>query len=207
LTYLMSKFFRVPIKRMAGSTLVSYASWFGCLLGCMACALPFQNSIPKYWIAVILVSGFAYLGLLALSPARLVKIELLAPLFEAGVKGHAIGLAARLPHLVILLLGSWVALLFFDVNVPFVTALIYMPILLAATSLPITPQGAGTRDYLAKLFFVSYAVGGTAEEQGGRVAASTLAWVVSNTIVCAVVGVIASRMIAKRLAALPSENV
>jgi hypothetical protein len=173
----------------------------------MVVALPFTDSIPKYWIPIILGSGIAYLVLIVLAPQRLVKIAFLRPLFEAGLKGHAIGFAARLPHLIVLLVGAWASLLFFHIGIPFSTALIYMPILLAATSLPITPQGAGTRDALAKVFFISYATGSSDNERGGHVAAATLAWVVSNTLFCAVAGLIASRIVAKRLATLPAEDV
>lgn len=200
LTYLMSRLFKVPIRRMAGATLLSYASWVGSLLGCMVIALPFTD-LPRWPVPVILGAGIGYLIVIGLRPARVAKISFLAPLFEAGLKGHAIALAARLPHLAVLVLGGWVSLLFFRLQIPLTTALVYMPILLVVVTLPITPQGAGTRDTAAGLFFAQYYLepGATDAERLANVAAATTTWTVSNTIMCAILGLIGSRFVAKWL--------
>lgn len=198
LTYLMSRLFKVPIRRMAGATLLSYASWVGSLLGCMVIALPFTE-LPKWPVPVILGAGIGYLVVIGLKPARIAKISFLAPLFEAGLKGHAIALGARLPHLAVLVLGGWVSLLFFRINIPLPTALVYMPILLVVVTLPITPQGAGTRDTAAGVFFGMFAEGSTDSERLANVAAATTTWTVSNTIMCAILGLIGSRFVAKWL--------
>lgn len=202
LTYLMSRLFKVPIRRMAGATLLSYATWVGSLLGCMVIALPFTNLANKEVpVAIILGAGVAYLVVIGLKPARIAKISFLAPLFEAGLRGHAIALGARLPHLVVLVLGGWVSLLFFHIDIPLTTALVYMPILLVVVTLPITPQGAGTRDAAAGVFFgaAGMAPGATEAERLANVAAATTSWTVSNTIMCAVMGLIGSRMVARWL--------
>lgn len=204
LTYLMSRFFGIPIARMAGATLLSYASWMGCLLGCMAIALPF-TPLSKMFVPIILVAGCLYLLVIGLAPARLKKISFLAPLFEAGIKGHAFALAARVPHLLVLVLGAWVSFLFFHVDIPLGTAAVYLPILLVAVTLPITPQGAGTRDAIAGVFFASFAPGATEAERAANVAASTATWTISNTIMCIVMGLVCGRIVSRRLADLSTE--
>jgi hypothetical protein len=201
LTYLMSKLAGVPLARMAGATLLMYATWMGCLLGCMALALPF-SSLPMGYVPLIVGAGVVYLVIIAVRPKALSRFSLLTPLFEAGIRGHAIALAARIPHLGVLVLGTWGSFFFFDVNIPAGTALVYMPILLVATTLPISPQGFGTRDALSALFFASYASGATEAERIGQLAACTTSWGVSTTIFGAIIGVICGRVVSKRLAAL-----
>ncbi|MFO0612148.1 MAG: hypothetical protein U0414_06160 [Polyangiaceae bacterium] len=198
LTYLMSRLFKVPIRRMAGATLLSYASWVGSLLGCMVIALPFTN-LSRIPVPIILGAGILYLVIIGLKPARLAKISFLAPLFEAGLKGHAVALGARLPHLAVLVLGGWVSLLFFHLDIPLTTALVYMPILLVVATLPIAPGGVGTRDTAAGVFFAAFAPGSTEPERLGNVAAATMSWAVSNTLMCAIMGLIGSRIVAKWL--------
>jgi hypothetical protein len=204
LTYLMSRFFNIPIGRMAGATLLSYASWMGCLLGCMVVALPFTN-LPQFYAPAIVGAGVVYLIVIGIAPARLRKISFLAPLFEAGIKGHALALAARVPHLLVLVLGAWVSFLFFHVDIPIQTAAVYLPILLVAVTLPITPQGAGTRDAIAGVFFAAFAPGATDAERVANVAASTATWTISNTIMCIVMGLICGRIVSRRLADLGTE--
>lgn len=201
LTYLMSKLAGIPLARMAGATLVSYATWMGCLLGCMAIALPF-STLPKFYVPVILGAGTVYLIVIGMKPRALMRIAFLAPLFEAGIRGHAISLAARIPHLCVLVLGTWVSFFFFHVNIPAGTALVYLPIMLVLTTLPISPQGFGTRDAISALFFASYAAGDTEAERLGEVAACTTSWGITTTIFAAILGVVCGRIVQKRLAAL-----
>lgn len=201
LTYLMARLAGLPVARMAGATLVSYAGWMGCLVGCVAVALPMTN-LPIGYVPVILVAGVAYLAVVQIKPAVLSKVTFLAPLFEAGLKGHAVALVARIPHLLVLVLGTWGAYEFFGVALPAGVALVYIPILLVATTLPITPQGFGTRETVAGLFFARYAGGGTEAEQLGRVTAATTTWLVAISLAGILLGVVSSRLVAKRLTLL-----
>jgi hypothetical protein len=202
MTYLMSKLAGIPLARVAGATLVSYAGWMACLLGCVTIALP-VSGLPLGIIPVILVAGIGYLAVIALKPARLVKVPLLAPLFEAGLRGHAVALVARLPHLCVLVFGSWAAYFFFDVRIPLGTAMVYLPILLVATTLPITPQGFGTREALAGSFFARFAAGDTEAERLGRLTACSTAWGVGITLAAVLLGLFCSRIVARRLAQAP----
>ena len=65
----------------------------------------------------MLGAGVLYLGVIAARPRRLAETNLLAPLFEAGVKGHIVALLSRLPHLVVLFLGTWLPFHFFGVTI------------------------------------------------------------------------------------------
>ena len=201
LTYLMSKLQGIPLARMAGATLISYATWLGCLLGCMAIALPF-STLPKIYVPLILGAGTASLVVIALKPRALQRFTFLAPLFEAGIRGHAISLVARIPHLCVLVLGTWVSFFFFHVNIPAGTALVYLPIMLVLTTLPISPQGFGTRDAISALFFASYAAGDSEAERLGELAACTTSWGITTTIFAAILGVVCGRIVQKRLDAL-----
>jgi hypothetical protein len=196
LTYYLSRRYGVTLARMAGGTLLVYASWAGLLLAAGAVALIADGAFLQP--AMILALGAAYLGVIAWRPAFLARTKLLAPLFEAGIGGHLSALAVRLPHFVVLFLGSWAPFAFFGVEIPLVDALAHMPILMVAVVLPITPQGVGTRDMVAAHFFARFAQGATPGEQAAVIAACTTSWAVAITLVQAVLGL----LVLKR--ALPS---
>jgi hypothetical protein len=204
ITYFLSRVHKVALFRVAGATLLVYASWTGCLLG-VACAAVVLSGKPSSWLLVPLGAGGAYLAVLALRPRRLVSTRLLAPLFEAGVRGHLIALFARLPHLLVLFTGSWLPFLLFDVRVPLSAALAYIPILMVATTLPITPQGIGTRDVLAATFFEQFAVAATREERLAMVAAATASWGIALTLIEAVFGLLFMRVAMRELRARGGE--
>jgi lysylphosphatidylglycerol synthase-like protein len=182
LTYFLAREHGVPLFRVAGATLLVYASWTGCVLGLGALAIVL-NGQPAAWLALPLGAGVVYLILLALRPPRLARTRLLAPLFEAGVGGHLVALAVRLPHLVVLFLGTWLPFRFFGVDIPFAAAVAYVPILMVAVTLPLTPQGFGTRDVLAAAYFERFAAGATREERLAALGAATLSWGVALTLV------------------------
>jgi hypothetical protein len=188
LTYYISKRYGVSLARMAGGTLLVYASWMGLLLAAGAAAMVVSGEVLQP--ALVLGAGVAYLVVIAWKPAFLARSRLLAPLFEAGLAGHLWALLVRLPHFVVLFLGSWLPFAFFGVKIPIVAALAKVPILMVAVTLPITPQGVGTRDLVAKTFFASFAAGATPAEQAAAIAASTMSWAVVITLVQAVIGLL-----------------
>lgn len=196
LTYMTSRAFGVPIARVAGATLLSYAAWMGCFLGLAAVAMPLAG-MPALWLLAPLGAGVVYLIVLHVRPQRLARFSLLAPLFEAGIRGHAIALAARIPHLAVLVVGTWIPFFFFDVRIPVGTALLLMPIVLIAVTLPITPAGFGTRDALSVAFFSTYAAGATDAERAARIAACTTSWGVAATLTTAVLGLLCTRFAAR----------
>ncbi len=108
------------------------------------------------------VAVLGYLGLVALRPRRLAGRPILAPLFEAGVGGHFVALAARLPHVAVLTLGQWGALWIWGVRLPLPAALELLPFVLFVGALPIAPAGLGTTQAAQVLLLSPFAVGATA---------------------------------------------
>ncbi|MDI1432284.1 lysylphosphatidylglycerol synthase domain-containing protein [Polyangium sorediatum] len=182
ITVALSRIHGVPLARVAGATLLVYASWMGSILG-LACIAILLGDKPLVWLALPLGAGLLYLALLAIRPARLASLRLLAPLFEAGVRGHLWALLARLPHLVVLFLGTWIPFWFFGVKIPPASAFAFLPILMVAVTLPLTPQGFGTRDVLAATLLEPFAAFPTQGERLAAIAASTTAWGVAITLV------------------------
>ncbi|MFT3766968.1 MAG: hypothetical protein QM820_15840 [Minicystis sp.] len=182
----------MPLARMAGGTLLVYVSWMGLLVGtgCVAMVVAGQSLLLP---GLIVVAGLAYLGVIAARPAFLARTKLLAPLFEAGLGGHLVALAVRVPHLVVLFLGTWLPFRFFGVDIPFMSALTYVPILMVGVTLPITPQGVGTRDLIAVTFFEKFAPFPTHEERLAAIAAATTSWVVAFTLTEALFGLLLLR--------------
>ncbi|MFO0760344.1 MAG: lysylphosphatidylglycerol synthase domain-containing protein [Byssovorax sp.] len=158
LTYFLARRYEVPLARVAGATLLVYFSWMAwiAVLGVSALAL---NDQPIAWMIAFVVAAIAYLAIIAQKPARLAATRLFGPLFEAGVGGHLAALAARLPHVIVAFLGTWGSFLAFGIDIPIRAALAYVPLIMVAVSLPITPQGFGTRDMLAVVFFERFAPG------------------------------------------------
>ena len=79
-------------------------------------------------------------------------------------------------------LGTWLPLRFFGVNVPLYEALAFVPVIMLVQTLPITPQGLGTRDVVAIELLAGY-VDGPPEQGRAAVAAATLSWACSLTLV------------------------
>jgi hypothetical protein len=126
-----------------------------------------------WWTLVAGCGGFAvYLVAITLRPASLLRRELLEPLFDTGVRGHALAIAARLPHVILIVLGHWFALLAWGIAVPFGAAATLMPAVVIAGVIPISPAGLGTVQGALVYFFSDYAPGATPEAR----AASLLAF-------------------------------
>jgi hypothetical protein len=191
-TYYLSRAHRISLARMAGATLLVYVSWAGSLLG-LECVALLVTGRSLLWVAAVIGAGLGYLAVIAARPARLARTKLLAPLFEAGIRGHVHALAVRLPHLVVLFFGTWVPFLFFGVKIPAGAALTYVPILMVAVTLPITPQGFGTRDALSQAFFGAYAPGATQADQLAAIAASTTSFAVAISLMQSLLGLILLR--------------
>jgi hypothetical protein len=186
-TYSLARMHRVTIWRFAGGTLLVYATWTALLLILLSAAIVLLGK-PLWWLGVIAALAIVYLILLVGRPAVLVRQRMLAPLFEAGVHGHLVALATRTPHLIVLFAGTWVPFFFFDVHIPFAHALGTVPVLLVVVTLPLTPQGIGTRDVLSSLFYEPFASGLSRPERLAQIAASTATWAVTVTLINALVG-------------------
>ncbi len=184
LTYFLSKAYRTPLKRAAGATLVVYATTFGALFLFLLVGLPLNHGrIPWLMPTVVVVAGagVGYAVVLLARPKVLATRPIAKPLFEVGLGGHVTAILIRLPHVFIQFLGAWIPFLFFRVDVPFADALALMPVVLFVVTLPISPQGLGTRDALSITLLSSYAAG-SAADRASMIAATTLSWLV---VICA----------------------
>lgn len=172
---------RVPLARASGWILFIVGVWVGLLLLFASAGAFLGGRQGQALTPVLLLFGagmVAYVLLLFLRPRwlteapegsprsrvlgrlRRVGTALFAPLLDAGIPGHARALLVRLPHLLVLLLWHYIALRCFRVEVPFPTAMLYLPVVFAVASLPISVQGLGTSQIAAVYFFQSFARGG-----------------------------------------------
>jgi uncharacterized membrane protein YbhN (UPF0104 family) len=107
-------------------------------------------------ITVALAGILAYLIVIAVRPQWLERYSLLAPLFEAGLRGHLRAILARFPHMLLLAALHWGAFRIWGIAVPPVRGLALNPIVLLIAALPVTPGGLGTTQALQVLFFSPY---------------------------------------------------
>lgn len=135
---------------------------------------PPPQAAMQWTLAIACAGLFAYLVVIALAPAVLAKRAILAPLFDAGVRGHGIAMLARIPHVVVIVLGDWAAMRAWGIHVPFSAGITLVPVVVIAASLPISPAGLGTTQAAFTLLFASYATGATAELRTGQILAFAL---------------------------------
>lgn len=190
LTYFVARNYGAPLWRVAGVTLLVYATTFAGVVVLGIVALPFAaHAVP--WLApvmaILVVAGLAYLVVIARAPAFLASRQALAPLFELGVRGHLVATAVRLPHVLVQFFGAFLPYYFFSVKIPAAIALVYAPVIMMVVTLPITPVGLGTRDALALQFFGAYAPGG-AEQGAAAVVACSLSWFATLTLLQLAIG-------------------
>lgn len=186
-TVFLARSHAVPLARVAGGTLLVYASWAACLMVLGGAAMV-AAGVNVAWLGAPLAAGIGYLALLAARPPRLADVRLFAPLFEAGVRGHMSAVLARLPHAAVVFLGTWLQFQFFGVEVPVAAALKFVPMLMVAVTLPITPQGFGTRDLLAATLLLPFAMGENDAQKRAAIAAATASWGVVLTVIEALLG-------------------
>lgn len=129
-----------------------------------------------WWTLVVGCAGFAaYLVAIAVAPGVLARRHVLAPLFEAGLGGHALAMVGRLPHVAVITLGHWAALRAWGVPAPLVSGLTIMPAVVIASVLPISVGGLGTTQAALVFFFADYAIATTAGEREAFVLAFAIA--------------------------------
>lgn len=186
-TYLLARVYGVPFWRVAGATLLVYASWAGCLLSLGGAAVLIAG-YPLAWLLAPVGLGLGYLVVLHLKPRRLAETTLLAPLFEAGIRGHLVAMLLRMPHTLVCFVLTWLPFWFFGVRIPLDAAVTYIPIIMVVVTLPLSPLGWGTRDVLAATFFEQFVAAATREQRLAQLAASTTATAVTLTLLSAVVG-------------------
>lgn len=185
LTYFLSKTYRAPLARAAGATLIVYVTTFGALFAFLLVGLPFNHGRLPWLVptaAVVGSGGVAYAAVLLWRPPALVARPLFEPLFEFGLGGHLRAILVRLPHVLVQFLGAWLPFFFFGVEIPLRDAFALMPVVMFVVTLPVSPQGLGTRDALSLALLSSYATG-TAAERASTLAATTLSWMCVLTVI------------------------
>ncbi len=154
------------------------------------------------WTLTLGCSAFAaYLLVIALAPRFLTHRELFAPLFDAGLRGHALAMLGRVPHVTVLVLAQWVALRVWGIQVPFVVGILIIPIIVIAAALPISPAGLGTAQAAFAYFFQGFAHGINADDRSAHVVAFGIVHFVYGALTSLLVGLICLP-IAKRRGAL-----
>lgn len=149
-------------------------------LGLLADLPPERRELLALLIAGALAGIVLYLIFIASRVRWLAGRAALAPLFEAGLAGHARAVAARLPHMLLLALLHWGAFRVWGIDVPLLRGLALTPVVLLVSALPITPSGLGTTQVLQVLFFSAWADGATPEARAADVLAFSLVhWVFS----------------------------
>lgn len=185
LTYFLARAYNAAVWRVAGATLIVYATTFGALYAFLLLGLV-TSGVKIAWLLPISIAvaglGVLYLATVHLRPGFLSKRQVTAPLIEIGARGHLLLMVYRLPHVAVQFFGAWLPFSFFGVEIPLSDALSLMPIIMFVVALPVSPQGLGTRDALSLSLLSSYATG-TPGEQAASIAATTLSWLGALTVV------------------------
>lgn len=148
--------------RATGATLFLLGINFAMLLVVTSIAWLFvRDQLPRASLGWTLVAGCAafavYLIIIAIAPSPLAQRELLSPLFQAGLRGHAFALAGRLPHVLIMVIGTWLTIRVWGIDVPLAAGLTLVPIWVIVSALPISPAGLGTAQAALLYLFGPYA--------------------------------------------------
>ena len=160
------------------------------VLTTLALALHGRTEDPRLWWSLVAcdVTFAIYLGVIALAPAQLTRREIFAPLFNAGLRGHAIAMLGRLPHVAVIVIGVWLAVRTWGIAVPFGIGMAITPIIVIASVLPIAPAGLGTTQVALIYFFSSYATGATADDRSAVVLAFAIVHLVYSVAASLIVG-------------------
>ncbi len=176
----------------AGATLFLVGTNLATLL--LLCTLAWgirgEDLDTNLWLTLVAgcIAFAFYLAIIALAPRVLAQREILAPLFEAGVRGHALAIAGRLPYIVVMSLGPWLAIRVWGIPVPFAAAASTMPMVVIASALPIAPAGLGTMQASMVYFFTPFAQGATADDQAAHVFAFSIVHFVYMVLATLLVG-------------------
>ncbi len=129
-----------------------------------------------------------YVIALGMQPRSWRKHQLLAPLQEAGLRGHLKAAAGRLPHMFFLVLAYWGALRLWGLPVPVAQGLALVPVVLLVNAVPLTPLGLGTTQAALVLLFSPFAPSPDPEVRAAMVLAFSLVYYFFGIIAQAAIG-------------------
>lgn len=193
--------------RATGATLFLIGTNFATLIVVTAAAWAIGGSriggAAMSWTLLACCAAFAvYLVVVARAPGMLARRDVLAPLFEAGLRGHAIAMAGRLPHIAVIVIGHWIALRAWGIPVPFAAGVMLMPALVVASVLPLSPAGLGTTQAAFVALFQDYAAGVTPEQRSAAVLAFAVAHFAYGVLAATAIGLVCAPF-ARRVARDP----
>jgi uncharacterized membrane protein YbhN (UPF0104 family) len=214
--YFLHKTKGVSLFRSAGTVLLIMGTNVLLLLFLATAGLAFSTNIPSAASSTLATSRilamagygglFVYILLLVTKPAFLVRREVLAVLFSAGLWGHAKALAARLPHILSLVLFAYVYLYAFGVRIPPIQALLFLPISFLVAAVPLPGQGLGAVQAVMIAVFRPYAPGTDAQAEAAVFAASITGWTVAM-VMQMLIGMICLRSQIANVLATPVHDV
>lgn len=138
----------------------------------------------------LLVGVVLYLATIWLRPRFLRRYQLLAPLWEAGLRGHLWAAGGRLPHILFLVLTYWGALRLWGIPVPLAQGVAMVPLVLLIGALPLTPAGLGTSQAALIFLFSSYVPLPTPEVRAAALLAFGLIYYFLGIVVQALLGLV-----------------
>jgi uncharacterized membrane protein YbhN (UPF0104 family) len=198
MAYFLKTRYGVPLGRAAGAVIltmgtnaITIAAF--AILGIVLGGAP---ASPQLRAVVLLIGAGVpvYLAVIAWRPGFLERMSLLRPLFDAGVRGHLVIGAARVPHFAVLVAGHFVAMRFFGIRVPPSQAIALLPLVFIISVLPISPSGLGTAQATSVLLFAHFAPGVDAAARQAAVLGYSLGLLFSGTLAQALVGVVFLRL-------------
>ena len=194
-----------PARRAVGATLFLIGTNLATLLlvTSIACAAHGDDASMGWFLPAGCAALAAYLVVIGIAPDFVRRRAVFAPLFDAGLRGHAIAMASRLPHVLVMSLGIWWAMRAWGIEVPFVAGLTTMPIVVIAAALPIAPAGLGTTQAALVYLFSDFATGATADERNAVVLAFSIVHFVYSVLGILVVGLVCIP-VARNLGAIAS---
>lgn len=200
----------VPGLRAVGVTLFLLGTNLATLLLVTTLAWAVGGSDPAHvslwWTLLVGSAAFGvYLVAIVVAPGMIARRQIFAPLFDAGLRGHAIAVLGRLPHTAVIVLGHWAAMRAWGIPVPLWAGITLMPAVAIASVLPISPAGLGTTQAALVYFFSAYAAGATTDERQAVVLAFAVVYFVYGVASSAIVGLVCTPF-AKKLGVLPPKT-
>jgi hypothetical protein len=159
IVYFVNRSRGVPLSRGAAAVLLIMGTNVLALLFFATAGLVLADPVPGLATVVkVAWAGLAfYILVVVLRPRFLTSRPVFDVLLGAGVLGHLKAVAVRIPHLLSLMLYTYVALRAFGAKVPLGLAISCLPVVYFIAVLPIVPAGLGTMQAAMVHFFHPYA--------------------------------------------------
>jgi hypothetical protein len=142
----------------------------------------------------VLLAGLALsagLFVLGVRPSCIANRAFFRPALSAGFAGYAVAGIARLPHVIVMVIGTWWGLRVWGISIPFGKGMTVIPILLLIATIPLTPSGLGAAQALQVAYFAMHAAGGTIIEREASVLAVSLYWHLLSVLAQGLIGLLA----------------